>query len=88
MIETIGFGQGVEDGSGEGTSVGKEEVILPYARLISQFRDRVRALARSSTDSAAAGGKILSLELLKLCDQLRDVELADLGVLLDDREGK
>jgi cysteinyl-tRNA synthetase len=58
----------------------KEEAAMPYIRLLSSFRDRVRKIAIADPKSPAAK------ELLALCDNLRDVELADLGVSLDDRE--
>ena len=56
-----------------------QEIALPYVRLLSSFRDRVRAMAIASPAS-------ISSDLLALCDRLRDVELADLGVSLDDRD--
>ena len=57
-----------------------EETALPYIRLLSSFRDRVRAIGIADPKSPAAK------ELLALCDRIRDIELADLGVSLDDRE--
>ncbi|RKP25303.1 tRNA synthetases class I (C) catalytic domain-containing protein, partial [Syncephalis pseudoplumigaleata] len=67
----IGFGRGVGDG-GEG------DTVMPYLRVLSQFRDNVRELARGKADHK---------QLLELCDRLRDEELVELGVMLDDREG-
>jgi cysteinyl-tRNA synthetase len=58
----------------------KEETAMPYIRLLSSFRDRIRNIAIADTKFPA------SKDLLALCDRLRDVELADLGVSLDDRE--
>ncbi|KAJ1964889.1 cysteinyl-tRNA synthetase [Dispira parvispora] len=69
---TVGFGGGAQGGA---SSV--EEVAMPYLRVLAQFRDNVRELARKSGSSK---------EFLVLCDKLRDVELADLGVLLDDQD--
>ncbi|KAF8244239.1 hypothetical protein K440DRAFT_559378 [Wilcoxina mikolae CBS 423.85] len=61
-------------------SANAEEVALPYVRLLSSFRDRVRAIGIADPKSESAK------QLLALCDRLRDVELADLGVSLDDRD--
>ncbi|KAJ3016415.1 UNVERIFIED_CONTAM: hypothetical protein HDU68_012226 [Siphonaria sp. JEL0065] len=58
-----------------------EEVAGPYVRLIASFRDRVRELARRKDDGGAA-----LTELLQLCDKIRDEELVELNVALDDRE--
>lgn len=51
---------------------------MPYLRALSTFRDGVRQLA--------LGNAKLS-EILELCDRLRDQDLVDLGVALDDQEG-
>ncbi|KAI8055314.1 hypothetical protein BDF22DRAFT_676485, partial [Syncephalis plumigaleata] len=51
---------------------------MPYLRVLSQFRDNVRDLARGKADHK---------QLLELCDRLRDEDLVELGVMLDDREG-
>ncbi len=59
----------------------REEVLMPYLRALSSFRDGVRQLAISQGDGAAK-------EILKLCDKLRDIDMVPLGVALDDQEGK
>lgn len=46
--------------------------------MLSSFRDEVRRLALKGANSK---------EILELCDRLRDNELIDLGVALDDQEG-
>jgi cysteinyl-tRNA synthetase len=51
---------------------------MPYLRALSSFRDEVRKLALKGANSR---------EILELCDRLRDNELVDLGVALDDQEG-
>ena len=51
--------------------------MIPYVRLLSRFRDSVRQMARSNVESK---------ELLALCDKLRDVDLPELGVLVDDQD--
>ncbi|KAJ9057492.1 cysteinyl-tRNA synthetase, variant 3 [Entomophthora muscae] len=62
--------------SGQGEA-NAEETLMPYLHALSTFRDQIRAIARGSGDAK---------EILAACDRLRDQELADLGVLLDDRE--
>ncbi|KAJ7699894.1 tRNA synthetases class I (C) catalytic domain-containing protein [Mycena rosella] len=57
----------------------KESVVLPYIRVLSQFRDRVKQHALSDPSSG------LSEDLLRLSDSLRDHELISLGVSLEDR---
>lgn len=51
---------------------------MPYIRTLSTFRDNVRRLVMNGASAA---------ELLALSDQLRDTELVDLGVAVDDQEG-
>lgn len=53
-----------------------EDVVLPYVKCLSRFRDDVRKLAI---------GKSEVHEFLKLTDHLRNDELLKLNVLLDDR---
>ncbi|KAJ1978597.1 cysteinyl-tRNA synthetase [Dimargaris verticillata] len=72
----IGYGSSMA-GSGEVDGSSREDVIMPYARVLSKFRDGVRELARAGMEPS---------QILRLCDQLRDVDLAPLGVLLDDQE--
>lgn len=48
-------------------------------RQLSAFRDKVRQLALEKKDFK---------EYLKICDELRDVQLPELGVILDDQKGK
>ncbi|TFY81978.1 hypothetical protein EWM64_g2039 [Hericium alpestre] len=91
----IGWGQGQIDGQGAANvgvlkcpdmnvrgltpPPQREEVLMPYLRVLSSFRDGVRQLAISQGDGAAK-------EILKLCDRLRDVDMVPLGVALDDQE--
>ncbi|KAF2753951.1 cysteinyl-tRNA synthetase [Pseudovirgaria hyperparasitica] len=51
---------------------------VPYAEVLSQFQEDVRALGSKSAPSK---------DYLALCDKLRDVQLWDLGIYLEDREG-
>jgi len=54
-----------------------EDIILPYLRVLSGFRDNVRDLARQLKSHS---------EFLALSDKLRDVDLVELGVSLDDQD--
>lgn len=57
-----------------------DELVMPYLRALSAFRDAVRQLAIANPKDTA------SSELLTLSDKLRDYDLAVLGVALDDRD--
>ncbi|KAH7909293.1 tRNA synthetases class I (C) catalytic domain-containing protein [Hygrophoropsis aurantiaca] len=72
----LGWGQEGEHGE-QGTN--REEVLMPYLRTLSSFRDGVRRLAIARNDSSIK-------DILALCDRLRDVDLVPLGVALDDQE--
>ncbi|KAJ1924187.1 cysteinyl-tRNA synthetase [Tieghemiomyces parasiticus] len=75
---TFGFlGSGAGGADEESVPANAEETVLPYLRVLSRFRDNVRDLARRQSEAR---------EVLQLCDQLRDVDLAEMGVLLDDQE--
>ncbi|KAJ7680882.1 tRNA synthetases class I (C) catalytic domain-containing protein [Mycena polygramma] len=71
------LGWGVDDAAAGG--VNREEVLMPYIRSLSTFRDSVRRLAMGKGDTALQ-------DILTLCDRLRDVDLVPLGVALDDQE--
>ena len=58
----------------------RNEILMPYLRTLSSFRDGVRRVA-------IKGGEDSLKEVLLLCDQLRDVDLVELGVALDDQDG-
>ncbi|OJJ48451.1 hypothetical protein ASPZODRAFT_61591 [Penicilliopsis zonata CBS 506.65] len=53
------------------------ESAKPYATVLSDFRVKISALESSDT---------LNKEVLALCDQLRDVDLFDIGIYLEDRD--
>lgn len=63
-------------GAGDG-SVNLEDIVMPYLTPLADFRNAIREQARS----------LKATEILKLCDQLRDETLPNLGVRLEDREG-
>lgn len=63
--------------SGNGVSNDTESTILPYVEALAEFRKTVRDHGRT----------LKALELLNLCDNLRDDILPQLGVRLEDKDG-
>ncbi|KAJ5894512.1 cysteine--tRNA ligase [Penicillium taxi] len=53
------------------------ESAKPYAEVLATFRTKISSL--KPTDS-------ISKEILALCDRVRDIELFDLGIYLEDRD--
>lgn len=51
---------------------------MPYLMILSQFRDDVRTI----------GKHLKASEILQLCDKLRDDILPNVGVRLEDIEGR
>ncbi|XP_040890524.1 cysteine--tRNA ligase, cytoplasmic isoform X1 [Toxotes jaculatrix] len=70
--DPVGFPMG-----GQGQSVDLENTVMPYLRVLSDFRESVRQIAREKEVT----------ELLQLCDVVRDDTLPELGVRLEDHEG-
>ncbi|KAK7473215.1 cysteinyl-tRNA synthetase [Stygiomarasmius scandens] len=85
MLRMLGLGEGESTEIGWGQearglgAVDREEILMPYVRALSSFRDGVRQLAMSKGEDAFK-------DILALCDKLRDVDLIPLGVALDDQE--
>ncbi|KAL4078187.1 tRNA synthetases class I (C) catalytic domain-containing protein [Scleroderma yunnanense] len=86
MLRMFGLGEGKREElgwgteqEGNGSDVNREEVLMPYLRVLSSFRDNVRRVTIAKSDDAFQ-------KILKLCDQLRDDDLVPLGVALDDQE--
>ncbi|KAI9487053.1 MAG: cysteinyl-tRNA synthetase [Benjaminiella poitrasii] len=81
MLKTFGVADnGVDIGFGAaaGQAAGNtEEALMPYLQALSSFRDQVRVGARN---------KVEHTEFLKLCDSLRDNQMVELGVSLDDQD--
>ncbi|OWF41686.1 Cysteine--tRNA ligase, cytoplasmic [Mizuhopecten yessoensis] len=74
-IETetvIGFPQG------GAASTDLEETVMPYLQSFAQFRDDVRKVSREQ--------KVF--DILKICDQVRDDTLPNLGVRLEDHDDR
>lgn len=74
----IGWGESVK-GEGESDGIDREELLIPYLRALSNFRDAVRALANVKEGTPRE-------EYLLLADRLRDNDMVDLGVALEDQE--
>ncbi|XP_022083673.1 cysteine--tRNA ligase, cytoplasmic-like [Acanthaster planci] len=62
--------------SGATQNANVEETVMPYLQVLSEFREKVRQTARQQK----------AVDILKLCDALRDDILPDLGVRLEDRD--
>lgn len=54
------------------------ESAKPYAQVLTDFRTKISSLDTPDT---------ISKDILALCDRVRDVDLFDLGVYFEDREG-
>jgi cysteinyl-tRNA synthetase len=55
------------------------ESAKPYAELFSNFRNKVKSLETSDS---------IGKEILSLCDRVRDIDLFDVGIALEDRENQ
>jgi cysteinyl-tRNA synthetase len=53
------------------------ETLMPILKTVSKFRDTVRSLAQQKVDT--------SQDILRACDVLRDEELIEHGIVLEDR---
>ncbi|CAH6718471.1 cysteine--tRNA ligase [[Candida] jaroonii] len=74
-FETRGDKLGWSDESSESQIVGKEDLLMPYIKALSTFRDSIRNLGIEKQDIS---------KVLPETDKLRS-ELIDLGISLDDR---
>uniref|UniRef100_A0A672N0N6 Cysteine--tRNA ligase, cytoplasmic n=1 Tax=Sinocyclocheilus grahami TaxID=75366 RepID=A0A672N0N6_SINGR len=81
MLKTFGAIEGAEPigfpVGGNGQDSDLENTVMPYLSVLSDFREDVRKIAREKKVT----------ELLRLCDELRDDTLPELGVRLEDRDG-
>ncbi|KAI4246056.1 MAG: hypothetical protein LQ352_006459, partial [Teloschistes flavicans] len=55
-----------------------DEAAAPYAAVLSTFRSDISALTNNTSDA-------LQKDILHLCDRIRDTDLWDLGIYLEDR---
>lgn len=81
ILQIIGFepnsdGLGWASSGNSASAGGKEEIALPFVQILSNFRDEVREKAIA---------KAPYTDFLEATDRLRDRELLELGVSLDDR---
>jgi cysteinyl-tRNA synthetase len=56
----------------------QDAAAVPYAEVLSEFQESLKELAKRGAEPK---------EFLDLCDKLRDVDLWDLGIYLEDRDG-
>ncbi|KAL1007638.1 hypothetical protein UPYG_G00089360 [Umbra pygmaea] len=70
--QPIGFPVG-----GNGQNIDLESTVMPYLKVLSDFRESVRKIAKEQKVT----------EVLQLCDMVRDDTLPELGVRLEDHEG-
>ncbi|XP_041367075.1 cysteine--tRNA ligase, cytoplasmic-like [Gigantopelta aegis] len=70
--QSIGFPHG------DAQSSDLEETVIPYLKVLADFRENVR---QSAKEQKATG-------ILKMCDDIRDNVLPNLGVRLEDHEGE
>ena len=59
-----------------------EEQVMPYLTVLAEFRERMRTIGMNLKDQES------KLAIMKACDELRDDVLPNLGVRLEDREGR
>ncbi|SCU95895.1 LAFA_0G03004g1_1 [Lachancea sp. 'fantastica'] len=83
ILGILGFpsrpdGLGWEDDANKSQSSvsNREELLMPYVKCLSNFRDEVRRLAISGAAHS---------DLLKLTDRVRDHDILNLNVSIDDR---
>ncbi|KAJ8406500.1 hypothetical protein AAFF_G00300740 [Aldrovandia affinis] len=81
MLKTFGAIEGTESVGfpvgGDGQDADLESTVMPYLKVMSDFREGVRKIAREQKVT----------EVLQLCDEVRDDTLPELGVRLEDHEG-
>lgn len=70
-----GLGFPLQCGAG-GSQQNTEDLVMPFLKTMADFRGSVREQAR----------QLKAVEILKLCDELRDEQLPNLGVRLEDKE--
>ncbi|CAR28960.1 hypothetical protein ZYGR_0U03180 [Zygosaccharomyces rouxii] len=75
-VRADGFGWESGESRGGGSV---EELALPYVKCLSKFRDEVRSMAIDNADKK---------EYLGLTDRVRDHDLLELNVAVDDRAGQ
>ncbi|QHS75681.1 cysteine--tRNA ligase SPAR_N00820 [Saccharomyces paradoxus] len=85
ILRIIGFPSRPDDlgwaqaGSNDGSLGSLEDTAMPYVKCLSTFRDDVRSLAIKKAEPK---------EFLQLTDKVRNEDLLNLNVALDDRNGQ
>ncbi|AJT01906.1 hypothetical protein H748_YJM193N00087 [Saccharomyces cerevisiae YJM193] len=86
ILRIIGFpsrpdnlGWAAQAGSNDGSLGSLEDTVMPYVKCLSTFRDDVRSLAIKKAEPK---------EFLQLTDKIRNEDLLNLNVALDDRNGQ
>lgn len=74
--DNLGWAQA---GSNDGSLGSLEDTVMPYVKCLSTFRDDVRSLAIKKAEPK---------EFLQLTDKIRNEDLLNLNVALDDRNGQ
>lgn len=80
MLKIFGANEGQQEigfASGDSSTANKEELIMPFVNVMADFREEVRKIAREEKVT----------RILKLCDEVRDDKLVEIGVKLEDQEG-
>ncbi|EDW01873.1 cysteine--tRNA ligase, cytoplasmic [Drosophila grimshawi] len=72
----IGFPLSGSSDSNSGESTDLESIVMPYVQSAAEFRNLVREQAKA----------LKAFDILKLCDDLRDDVLPNLGVRLEDKD--
>ncbi|KOG96928.1 cysteine--tRNA ligase DI49_4500 [Saccharomyces eubayanus] len=86
ILRIIGFpsrsdnlGWIAQSDSNEQSSGSLEDTVMPYVKCLSTFRDEVRSLAIKKAEPK---------EFLQLTDKIRNEDLLNLNIALDDRNGQ
>lgn len=85
ILNVLGFDKrddnlGWKDEDNETSASGSvEDIVLPYVKVLCNFRDDVREAAINKDDYST---------FLKLSDKVRDSDLLNLNIALDDRQGQ
>ena len=65
-----------------------QELLLPPLQALCNFRESVRSMARETLVSKEQNAKEFAKNLLALSDRLRDDVLPELGIKLEDFQGR
>ncbi|XP_066919805.1 cysteine--tRNA ligase, cytoplasmic-like isoform X2 [Clytia hemisphaerica] len=80
MLKVFGANEGDQEigfSAGGSAAANKEEMVMPFINVMAEFREDVRKIAREEKVTG----------ILRLCDDVRDDKLVEIGVKLEDQEG-